>query len=183
MSPERKNIDEHSRACCRPTAVFGEPGAQYRASRTKNVMFPSLKKYTWCRANDSSAIGLTLREKFVSLAPRSAGCTPVDPVVIMCVSGAIESMETTERELALDRDGETQDSLVLQDTMRGDMVGKVCDPYHINFRLYVRAQGGDVLFTQGPGLKVPALSRAQSLTLIDTHALGPRLSSERTPSE
>ena len=58
----------------------------------------------------------------------------MDPVVIMCVSGAIESMETTERELALDRDGETQGSLVLQDTMRGDM-GEMCDSYHIDFRV------------------------------------------------
>ena len=48
---------------------------------------------------------------------------------------------------------------------------------------YVRAQGGDVLFTQGPGLNVPVLRRAQFSTLIDTHALGPGLSSERTASE
>jgi hypothetical protein len=43
----------------------------------------------------------------------------VASVVITSVSETIESMETTETELALDRDGETRGSI--QDTIRGDM--------------------------------------------------------------
>ena len=42
-------------------------------------------------------------------------------MAIMCVSEPIEFMETIERELALDRDGETRGSSIFHDTMRGDM--------------------------------------------------------------
>ncbi len=98
---------------------FSEPCAQYRALRTKNVRFPSLKKYTSCCTNDSSVVGFALPCQFVSLAPSSAGCTPAAPAVFM--SEAIELMETTETPLALDTAGETRDSLTFQDTIRRDM--------------------------------------------------------------
>ena len=42
-------------------------------------------------------------------------------VVLMCVSEPIVFMETIERKLALDRDGETRGSSIFHDTMRGDM--------------------------------------------------------------
>ena len=42
-------------------------------------------------------------------------------VVLMRVSELIVFMETIERELALDRDGETRGSSIFHDTMRGDM--------------------------------------------------------------
>jgi hypothetical protein len=107
---------------------FSELDAQYSVSRTKNVIFPSLKKYMLCRTNESSAVGLALNVEFVSLvAPRSTRA-PAASVVIMCVSEPIEFMDRTERPLALDtvdRDGETRGSLILQDTMGCDMGGDV----------------------------------------------------------
>jgi hypothetical protein len=90
-------------------------------SRTKNVIFPSLKKYMSCRTNESPADGLALPGQFVTFAPSSAGCTPTASVVTM--SEMIELIETTEPPLALrvDTAGETWGSLVFQDTIRGDM--------------------------------------------------------------
>jgi hypothetical protein len=65
----------------------------------------------------------------------------------MCVSEPIESMERTESPLALgavDRDGETRDSLIFQDTMGCDMGGDVRS-LSISTRYIYAAQGGDVL--------------------------------------
>jgi hypothetical protein len=131
VSPDRKSIDEHSRVCRRPTVFFSEPDARYRAPHTKNVIFPSLKKYVSCRTNESSVGRLVLNVKFVSLvAPRSTHRASVASAVIMCVSETIEFMDRTERPLALDtvdRDGETLGSLILnfslitQDTKLSDM--------------------------------------------------------------
>ena len=64
-------------------------------------------------------------------------------VVIMCVSDPIESMETIERELALDRDGETRGSSILHDTMRGDM-GEMYDLYQSISGIYMCVQDDDV---------------------------------------
>ena len=67
-------------------------------------------------------------------------------VVIMCVSEPksepIEFMETIERELALERDGETRGSSTFHDTIRGDMEDNsiMCDPYQSISGLYVCAQ-------------------------------------------
>ena len=89
------------------------------------MIFPSLKKYLLCRTNESSAVELAVQVEFVSLvAPRSTRAS----VAIMCVSETMEFMERTETLLALDtvdRDGETQGSFILQDTMRSDMEGDV----------------------------------------------------------
>jgi hypothetical protein len=74
-----------------------------------------------CRTYEEPADGLALPGKFMSLTPRSAGSIVVASVIIMCVFETIESLEITETELALDRDGETQGSLVLQDTIRCGM--------------------------------------------------------------
>jgi hypothetical protein len=96
-----------------------------RTPRTKNVMFPSLKKYVSCFTNDSAVDGLApLPGQFVSLGPlaSSAGFTPVGSVVIM--SEMIELIETTEPPLALDTAGETRGSLFIQDTIRRDMMGE-----------------------------------------------------------
>lgn len=74
-----------------------------------------------CRTYDDPAVGLALPGKFVSLTPRSAGRILVASVIIMCVFETMVSVEIAETELALDRDGETQGSLVLQDTIRCGM--------------------------------------------------------------
>jgi len=83
------------------------------------VIFPSLKKYTSCCTKDSTVDGLALPDQFVTLAPSSAGCTPVGSMVIL--SEIIELIETTEPPLALDTAGGIWGSLVFQDTIRRDM--------------------------------------------------------------
>ena len=135
-------------------------------------MFPSLKKYVSCRMNESSAASLTFVEKFVRLAPKSAGFTLVASVVIMCVSETIESIETTETELELDRDGETRGSI--QDTIRGDMregdVGSLSYRFPL-FMCVCKVMTPVTSYTRRSRSRAASVRRAQFSTLISTHAL------------
>jgi hypothetical protein len=117
-------------------------GSQYvgdeshRRILTRNVTFPSLKKYASCLMNESSEVkcpplGNILASeqpgRLVCLAPRPALGSP-EAVGDFCerleyVSKNVKSNETMEA--ALDRTGDMEISLSLQETMRGAIKRKI----------------------------------------------------------
>ncbi len=76
-----------------------------------------------CRRYESSVEGLEPPSKLVDFVPRSTGCAVGASRVIVCRSGAIESMETIETELALDKAAEARGSMPLQETIRRAIEG------------------------------------------------------------
>ena len=80
--------------------------ATMNSQHTKNVMFPSLKKYVSCRWNESSIPGYALVgvglatsspvEEFTGLVPISVASSET---FWGCMSDVIDSNETTEAEL------------------------------------------------------------------------------------
>jgi hypothetical protein len=128
--------------------------ASHRRPRTRNVTFPSLKKYASCLMNESSEVtcpplGVILASeqlgRFVCLAPRPA-LGSSEAVGDFCerleyVSENVESNETMVA--ALDRTGDMEISLSLQETMRGAIKRKilylmsVCRTWHTACNGYV----------------------------------------------
>jgi hypothetical protein len=102
--------------------------------RTGNVTFPSLKKYASCLTSEASSVAcpplgvLPSSEnpgRLVCLAPNSAlGSLGALVAVGDSVSENVESNETMEA--ALDRTGDKQISLSLQETMQGAIKRKNC---------------------------------------------------------
>jgi len=105
--------------------------ANHRRPRTRNVTFPSLKKYASCRMNESSGVACTPLGAFpssgnpgrlVCLAPNSVLGSPGasseavgDIWQLGYVPENVESNETMEA--ALEKTGDMQISLSLQETM------------------------------------------------------------------
>ena len=119
--------------------------AKHRRPRTRNVTFPSLKKYASCRTNESSGIARPPLDVFPSsenperlmcLAPNSAlgSLGASEEVGPGYISENEESNETMEA--ALDRTGDMQISLSRQETIRGAIKRKrlylmsVCCTWH-----------------------------------------------------
>jgi hypothetical protein len=116
--------------------------AKHGRPRTRNVTFPSLKKYLSCRTNESSGVvwlplgGLPPRNlgRFaclvasnLALGRQGASEAAGDIFQQLSVSENVESNETIEA--ALDRMGDMQSSLSLQETMRCAITGKRKLPY------------------------------------------------------
>jgi hypothetical protein len=99
---------------------------RYESQHTKNVMFPSLKKYVSCRRNESSILGYALEGVGPALASPVEEFTELVPVSVTssgtfgsCMSDVIDSNETTEAEL--EDAGDAAGALAPQETMCGAM--------------------------------------------------------------
>ena len=111
-------------------------------SHTKNVIFPSSKKYVSCRRYESSVDELVSSGGLVDLAPNSMGCVLAAPRVIVCRSETMEWMEVIETGLALDSGaGENWGWLPFKETIRRAIDRGVWDDDHYQFSpLYVHPQ-------------------------------------------